>query len=105
MRTVWRTRAQSTGLPTHFGGSGDDCFGGAVPGGQVGEALVVGEDLDEGLANAEALLQALHVELLVPEHESGDHARLAGPRRAPRPVDVALVVFGRVVVDDHVNVV
>src|SRR4051812_48930815 len=58
--------------------SGD---GGVVPGipcRQIAQALVVGEDLDDGLVDLEALEHPLHRELLVPEHEGDDHAGLTG---------------------------
>ena len=57
------------------------------------------------LLEAEALQQALDLELLVPEHERDDDAGLAGPGGAARAVQVGLVVLGRVVVDDDVDVV
>ena len=57
------------------------------------------------LLQAEALLQPPDLELLVPQHQGDHHARLAGPGGAARAVQVGLVVLGRVVVDDHVDVV
>ena len=45
------------------------------------------------------------LELLVPQHERDDEAGLAGPGGAARAVQVGLVVLGRVVVDDDVDVV
>ena len=66
---------------------------------------VVGEDLDDRCPQAQALLDALDVEDLVPQHQRGHHARAPGARRAARAVQVGLVVLGRVVVHDHVDVV
>ena len=57
-----------------------------------------------GATQAEALLDPLDVEDLVPQHEGGDDALAAGAGRAARAVEVGLVVLGRVVVDDDVDV-
>ena len=78
---------------------------GVVPVGEVGQAGVVGEHLDQRDVEAEALLQALDLELLVLEHQRDHHARLAGAGGAAGAVQVGLVVGRRVVVDDHVDVV
>ena len=58
-----------------------------------------------GWLDAEALLEALDLELLVPQHERDDDAGLAGAGGAARAVQVGLVVLRRVVVDDDVDVV
>src|SRR3989440_5495427 len=86
------------------GPSGD---GGARPleRSEIGEATVVREHLDDGLVETEAALDDADEVLLVPEHERHRDAGLAGTRRATRSVQVRLLVFGRVVVDDHVDVV
>ena len=75
------------------------------PAGEVGEAGVVREHLDDRLDHADALLQPLDLELLVPERQADHQARLAGAGGAPGAVQVGLVVGGRVVVDDDVDVV
>src|SRR5204863_4595685 len=43
------------------------------------------------------------VEGLVPQHERDGHAGLAGPGGASRPVQVGLVVLGRIEVDDDID--
>ena len=58
-----------------------------------------------GCVEADALLHAADLELLVPQHERDDDAGLAGPGGAARAVQVGLVVLRRVVVDDDVDVV
>ena len=58
-----------------------------------------------GICEAEAPLDHADLVLLVPEHERDRHAALARPRGATRAVEVGLVVLGRVVVDDDVDVV
>ena len=58
-----------------------------------------------GLVEAETALHDAHEVLLVPEHERHGDARLAGAGRATRAVEVGLLVLGRVVVHDHVDVV
>src|SRR2546421_2961368 len=72
---------------------------------EIGEAGVVREHLDDGLVETEAALDDADEVLLVPEHERHRDAGLAGTRRTTRPVQVRLLVFGRVVVHDCVDVV
>src|SRR4051794_26538046 len=72
---------------------------------QVREAGIVREDLDDRLPHAHPALQALDLELLVPEDEGDDHALVPGPGGAPGTVHVRLVLFGRVVVHDDVDIV
>ena len=72
---------------------------------EVGEAVSLENTSTMGWSSAEALLQPLDLELLVPQHEGDDDARLAGAGGAARAVQVRLVVLGRVVVDDDVDVV
>src|SRR5438067_5222474 len=72
---------------------------------EIGEAKVVREHLDDGLVETEAALDDAHEVLLVPEHERHRDAGLAGTRSTTRPMQVRLLVLGRVVVHDHVDVV
>ena len=88
-----------------LGGGADALVGGGIPGEEVAQALVVGEDLDERLVDAAALLQQQHLVLLVPEGEGHDDPGGAGPGGPARAVQVGLVVGGRVVVDDDVDLV
>src|SRR5439155_15989517 len=71
---------------------------------EVGQALVVGEDLDEGLVEAQAPLQAVGLVDLVPQHERGHRALLAGAGGPARAMDVGLVVVGHVEVEDDVDI-
>ena len=64
------------------------------PGGEVVEAGVVGEHLGDRLDHADALLEPLDVQLLVPERQGDGQALGAGPGRAARAVQVGLVVSG-----------
>src|SRR5437763_2569916 len=67
-------------------------LGGRVPPRQVHQAGVVGEHLDHWLADAEPLLEALGLPLLVPQHQAHGHTGPAGPGGAARAVEVGLVV-------------
>ena len=77
----------------------------AVPGGEVLEAGVVGEHLDDRDLEAEATLDDADLVLLVPEHQRDGDAALPRPGGAARAVQVGLLVLGRVVVHDDVDVV
>src|SRR2546428_3631897 len=101
---LWvQLHAQVTGRcsqkPGLAGGGDDGCECG-----EVGEAGVVREHLDDGLREAEAALRPEHVLSLVPQHERDGRAGATGARRAAGAMEVRLVVLGRVEVDDDVDI-
>src|SRR5690606_6320001 len=92
-----------TGAGRDRAGSGDL---GRVPGGEVGEAGIVGEHLDlRQVGQPEAALEAADVQFLVPLDERDGEPGGAGAGGAARAVEVVLVVVGRVAVDHDVDVV
>src|SRR3546814_9608913 len=76
-----------------------------IPCGEVFEALVVGEHLGDRLDHTDALLQALDLQLLVPDRQRDRQALRTGAGGAARAVEVGLVVGRGVVVDEDVDVV
>src|SRR6185312_9421559 len=74
-----------------------------APVGEVEEAGVVGEDLDDGDLEAETALGHPDLVLLVPQHERDRDAALPRPGGATRPVQVGLLVLGRVEVHHDVD--
>ncbi len=80
-RVPWSERTHRVSHTAERDRSGGALVG--LPGGQVGETGVVGEDLDDRSPQAEALLDPLDVEDLVPQHQGGDTPE--PPARAVRP--------------------
>ncbi len=70
---------------------------------RIGQPGVVGEDLHDRRSEPDAGLDPLDLEHLVPLDQGHHQPGLAGPGGPARPVEVRLVVLGRIEVDDHVH--
>ena len=70
---------------------------------EIAEPRIVREHLDDGHVDPEVPLDALRFELLVPQHEGHHQPGCAGSGGTARPVEVVLVVFRGVVMDDRID--
>src|SRR5579875_1594323 len=76
-----------------------------LPAREVGQAWIVREHLDDRRLDTETTLDPLDLHVLVPQDQRHHQTGPPGPGRAAGAVQIGLVVFRRVEVDDRVDVV